>query len=63
MLLYTVNASTYSGNLPIKVVGVPDGGFPVLQVGESATVRGYTITVVADGGDTHTVTITRAGDG
>ena len=39
VLLYTVNASTYSGNLPIKVVGVPDGGFPVLQVGESATTR------------------------
>ena len=63
VLLYTVNASTYSGNLPIKVVGVPDGGFPVLQVGESATVRGYTITVIADDGDTHTVTIAKSGDG
>ena len=63
VLVYRVNASISTGRLPIKVVGVPDGGFPVLQVGESVTVRGYTITVVADDGDTHTVSITKTGDG
>ena len=63
VLVYEVDASIYTGNLPIKVVGVPDEGFPVLQVGESLTVRGYTITVVADDGDTHTVTITKADGG
>ena len=62
VLVYEVNASISTGNLPIKVVGVPDEGFPVLEVGESLTVRGYTITVVADDGDTHTVTITKADD-
>ena len=58
VLVYTVNASIETGNLPITVVGVPDRGFPVLQVGESVTVRGYTITVAADDGTTHTVSIT-----
>ena len=63
VLVYEVNASIATGNLPIKVVGVPDGGFPVLEVGESLTVRGYTITVVSDDGHTHTVTITKADGG
>ena len=63
VLVYQVNASISTGRLPITVVGVPDEGFPLLQVGESVTARGYTITVVADDGDTHTITITRTGDG
>ena len=63
VLVYEVNASIYSGNLPIKVIGVPDDGFPVFGVGESVSVRGYTITVMADDGDTHTVRITRTADG
>ena len=42
---------------------MPDGGFPVLDVGESVMVRGYTITVIADDGDTHTVTISKTDDG
>lgn len=63
VLVYEVNASIYSGNLPMKVIGVPDHGFPVLQVGDSVTVRGYTITVTADDGGTHTVRITRTVDG
>ena len=37
--------------------------YPVLTVGESVSVRGYTITVVADDGVTHTITITKTGDG
>lgn len=32
---------------------------PVLQVGDSITLRGYTITVAADNGHTHTVTTTQ----
>ena len=63
VLVYEVNASISTGNLPIKVIGVPDGGFPLLEVGESVTVRGYAITVVADDGDTHTVTIAKVGEG
>ena len=63
VLVYRVNASISTGRLPIKVVGAPDGGFPFLGVGESVTVRGYTITVVADDGDTHTVTIAKVGEG
>lgn len=31
--------------------------FPVLTRGESVNVRGYTVTVIADNGDTHTVRI------
>ena len=63
VLVYEVNASVDSGTLPIRVIGVADEGFPVLTVGESLTVRGYTITVVADDGNTHTVTITKADGG
>ena len=63
VLVYQVNASISTGRLPIKVVGVSDGSFPLLGVGESVTVRGYTITVVADDGDTHTVTIAKVGEG
>ena len=63
VLVYRVNASVETGLLPIKVVGVPDEGFPVLQIGESVTVRGYTITVVADEDAAHTVTITKTPGG
>lgn len=65
VLVYTVDASLGSGDLPLKVAGDSGNGqvddFPVLGVGESVTVRGYTITVTADDGDTHTITITRDG--
>ena len=63
VLVYTVNASIQPGSLPIKVVGVPYVGFPILTVGDRVAVRGYMITVVADDGDTHTVTIARTDDG
>ena len=63
VLVYTVDAGVGSGNLPIQVVGDPGNGqvddFPVLHAGDSINVRGYTIRVVADDGDTHTVEITR----
>ena len=67
VLVYTVDAEVGSGLLPIKVAGDPGNAhfedYPLLSVGQSVTVRGYTITVVADDGDTHTVTITKTGDG
>ena len=67
VLVYTVDAGVSSGLLPIKLAGDPGNAhlddYPLLAVGESVTVRGYTITVVADDGDTHTVTITNTGDG
>ncbi len=66
VLVYTVDASLHSGELPLKVAGDRGNGivddYPVLAVGESVTVRGYTITVVDDDGDTHTVRIVKASD-
>ena len=67
LLVYTVDASRRTGALPLTVAGDHGDGlvddYPVLNVGQSVTVRGYTITVVADDGDTHTVTIAKAGEG
>ena len=63
VLVYTVNTSFGTGDLPVKVAGDRGNGqvddYPVLSVGESVTVRGYTITLTADDGDTHRVTIVR----
>ncbi len=64
VLVYTVDALTQTGELPLKVAGDSGNGqvddFPVLQAGESVTVGGYTITVTADNGDTHTVSVTKS---
>ena len=64
VLVYTVDSFVDTGELPLKIAGDSGNGqvddFPVLQPGESVTVRGYTITVTADDGDTHTVTIAKA---
>ena len=64
VLVYTVDSWLGTGALPLKVAGDSGNGqvddFPVLGPGESVTVRGYTITVTADNGDTHTVSITRS---
>ncbi len=63
VLVYIVDTFVGSGELPVKVAG--DSGdsqvddFPVLEPGESLTLRGYTVTVTADDGDTHTVSISR----
>ena len=61
VLVYTVDALKH--RLPLRVAGDSGDGqvddFPVLTLGESITVRGWTIAVIADDGDTHTVTITR----
>ena len=67
VLVYTLDARRHTGALPMTVAGDTGNGqvdgYPILTVGESITLRGYTITVVADGGDTHTVSISRADDG
>jgi len=67
VLVYTVDASRHTGELPLTVAGDHGNGlvddYPVLTVGQSVTVRGYAVTVVADDGDTHTVTIAKVGGG
>lgn len=61
--MYTVDALVGSGNLPMTVAGDSGDdqvdGFPVLRRGESVTLRGYTVAVIGDNDDTHTVTITK----
>ena len=63
MGVYTVDSFVESGELPVKFAGDSGNGqvadFPVLDVGDSVTVHGYTITVTADDGDIHSVSITR----
>ena len=65
VLVYTIDTLVATGQLPMRIAGDIGNGqvddFPVLEVGESVTVAGYTITVTADDGDTHTVRITRDG--
>ncbi len=65
VLVYTVNASLGSGQLPLKVAGDPGNGHlensPILTEGESVTVGGYTITVQASAYYTDTITITKTG--
>ena len=64
VLVYTVDASLGAGDLPLKVAGDSGDGtvgdFPLLEAGDSVTVRGYTVSVTADSGRTHTVSITKA---
>ena len=66
VLVYTVDASLWSGSLPIKVAGDTGDGqvgdYPILTPGQSVTVHGYTIAVISDDGATHTVTITKTQD-
>jgi len=63
VLVYTVDASRASGELPARLAGDRGDGlfdeYPLLTRGQRVTVRGYTIRVTADHGTTHAVTITR----
>lgn len=64
ILVYTVDTTLGSGQLPIKFVGDPGTGYlnrhPILTEGESITVHGYTITVQSTTRHTDTITITGA---
>ena len=65
VLVYTVNASLETGQLPIKVAGDPGNGHlennPILTEGQSVTIWGYTITVHTSTYYTDTITITKTG--
>ena len=70
VLIYTVDASLESGQLPVRVAndtgssngnGIVDRN-PILTTGESLTTRGYTITVQSSTDATHTVTIVKTTD-
>ena len=64
ILVYTVDTVIDGGQLPITIAGDTTAStvveaFPILTVGESVTLGGYTITVTDDTYHTHTVTITK----
>ena len=63
VLVYTVDAAIATGALPIKGANETTSGFsdesPFLTEGQSITVAGYTITLLSDDGETHTVKISR----
>lgn len=63
VLAYTVDATLNAGELPLKIAGDSGDGtvddFPLLESGDSITIRGYTVSVTADSGQTHTVKITK----
>lgn len=64
ILVYVVDGRIRSGSLPIRVAGdngkgvVPD--YPLLALGESIDVSGYTITVTGNHSQMHTVFIERS---
>lgn len=64
VLVYTVNSARSHGTLPIQVVGFNTDDrplhyrdYPILTVGQSLTIRGYTITVQSSTQTTDTITI------
>lgn len=64
VLVYTVDATLEAGELPLKIAGDSGDGtvedFPLLEPGDSITIRGYIITVAADSGRMHTVNVARS---
>lgn len=62
VLVYTVNS--LRGEHPVSLAQDNGKGylreFPLLSIGESVSVAGYTITVIADDGNTHTVSIAKS---
>ncbi len=65
VLVYTVNASLDSGELPLKVAGDPGNGHldhsPILTQGQSVTIGDYTITIKTSNYYTDIITITKTG--
>ena len=66
VLIYTIDASLESGQLPVRVANDNGNGIvdrnPILTTGESLTTKGYTITVQSSTDATHTVTIIKNTD-
>ena len=62
VLVYSVNTSVRSGELPIRVAGDDGYGvvsdFPLLSLGESVTIKGYKIEVVGDDNWVYSVAVT-----
>ena len=65
VLVYTVDSTLGSGELPLAVAGDTGNGRldrpPLLNEGQSMSVRGYDITVTSATPTTRTVTITKSG--
>ena len=63
VLVYTVNASLESGELPLTIAGDPGTGvlpaYPLLTEGQSVTIGDYTIKVQSATLNTDTITITK----
>ncbi len=63
VLVYTVDTSLGTGQLPVKVATDTGNGIidhnPILSDGQSVTTNGYTITVQSSTETTHTVSITK----
>ena len=61
VLVYTVDASLGSGQLPLVIVGDAGNGqvddYPILTRGDQVAVRGYTVTLVSDRGGAYIVAI------
>ena len=61
VFVYTVDTRRDTGELPTKIAGDTGNAqfsdLPVLTVGESVTVRGYTIRVTAETGNTYTIAV------
>ncbi len=65
VLVYTVDSTRGSGELPLTVAGDTGNGRldrpPLLDEGQSVSVRGYTITVASATPTARTITITKSG--
>ncbi|MXZ51715.1 MAG: hypothetical protein F4Z34_00815 [Acidimicrobiaceae bacterium] len=63
VLVYVVDASLASGQLPVVIAGDSGNGqvddYPILTRGEQVVVRGYTVTLVSDRGGAYIVAIFR----
>ena len=61
VLVYTVDASLGSGQLPVRIAGDAGNGqvddYPILTRGDQVVLRGYRITLVSDRGGTYIVAI------
>jgi hypothetical protein len=65
-LVYTVDASLDSGQLPLNIAGDAGNGqvddYPILARGDQVVVRGYRITLVSDRGGAYIVAIFKTAD-